>query len=55
MLFPIMDGASISIVMLLHRIIHLQATIEESKEIRKVKLKHNDKDPEMMIKYKKKV
>jgi hypothetical protein len=45
-----LDGASISMVMLLHRIIHLQATIEESNEVRKVKLKKNDKDPEMMRK-----
>ena len=37
-------------VMLLHRIVHLQATIEESNEVRKVKLKRNDKDPEMMRK-----
>jgi hypothetical protein len=43
-----LDGACISMVMLLHRIIHLQATIEESNEVRKVKLKRNDKDPEMM-------
>ena len=45
-----LDGARISMVMLLHRIIHLQATIEESNEVRKVKLKRNDKDPEMMRK-----
>jgi hypothetical protein len=45
-----LDGACISMVMLLHRIIHLQATIEESNEARKVKLKRNDKDPEMMRK-----
>ena len=45
-----LDGACISMVMLLHRIIHLQATIEESNEVRKVKLKRNDKDPEMMRK-----
>jgi hypothetical protein len=45
-----LDGACISMVMLLHRIIHLQATIEESNEVRKVKLKRNDKDPEMMKK-----
>jgi len=43
-----LDGACISMVMLLHRIIHLQATIEESNEVRRVKLKRNDKDPEMM-------
>jgi hypothetical protein len=45
-----LDGARISMVMLLHRIIHLQATIEESNEVRKVKLKRNEKDPEMMSK-----
>jgi hypothetical protein len=45
-----LDGASISMVMVLHRIIHIQATIEESNEVRKVKLKRNDKDPEMMTK-----
>ena len=45
-----LDGACISMVMLLHRIVHLQATIEESHEVRKVKLKRNNKDPEMMRK-----
>jgi hypothetical protein len=45
-----LDGASISMVMLLHRIVHLQATIEENNEVRKIKLKRNDKDPEMMRK-----
>jgi len=45
-----LDGACVSMVMLLHRIVHLQATIEESNEVRKIKLKRNDKDPEMMQK-----
>ena len=36
--------------MILHQIIHLQAKIEESDEERKIKLKSNEKDPEMMRK-----
>ena len=36
--------------MILHQIIHLQAKIEASDEERKIKLKSNDKDPEMMRK-----
>ena len=45
-----LDDASISLVMVLHRIIHLQATIEESAKERKIKLKKNEKDPDMMKK-----
>jgi hypothetical protein len=36
--------------MILHQIIHLQAKIEESDEVRKIKLKSNKKDPETMQK-----
>ena len=36
--------------MILHQIIHLQAKIEASDEERKIKLKTNEKDPEMMRK-----
>ncbi|MFX0203286.1 MAG: hypothetical protein ACFFCW_44850 [Candidatus Hodarchaeota archaeon] len=45
-----LDGASISMTMILHRIIHLKAIIEESEEVRRIKLTRNDKDPEMMRK-----
>jgi hypothetical protein len=34
-----LDGASISMVMILHKIIHLHATIEEGSEIRKIKFR----------------
>ncbi len=43
-----LGGVSTSLVMILHQIIHLQAKIEESDEERKIKLKSNEKDPEMM-------
>lgn len=45
-----LDGITISMEMLLHRIIHLQAEIEESDKVRKIFLKKNDKDQEMMDK-----
>ncbi len=45
-----LDVASISMVMILHQIIHLQATIYETDEVREIKLKKNEKDPEMMRK-----
>ncbi len=45
-----MDGNSISMVMIFHRIIHLQATIEENEKVRKIKLRENEKDPAMMKK-----
>ena len=45
-----LGGVSTSMVMILHQIIHLQAKIEESDEVRKIKLKSNKKDPKMMQK-----
>jgi len=45
-----LGGVSTSMVMILHQIIHLQAKIEESDEVRKIKLKSNKKDPETMQK-----
>lgn len=45
-----LDGVSTSMVMILHQIIHLQATIEENGEERKIKLRSNKKDPETMRK-----
>jgi len=45
-----LDGISISMAAMLHKIIHLQAVIEESDEVRKILLKKNEKDPEMMRK-----
>jgi hypothetical protein len=45
-----LDGASMSMVMLLHKIIHLHATIEESTDMREIKLRENDKDPLIMEK-----
>ena len=43
-----LDGESTSMVALLHRVIHLQATIEETKYVRKIVLKANQQDPTMM-------
>ncbi len=45
-----LGGVSTSIAMILHQVIHLQAKIEENEEERKIKLKSNEKDPEMMQK-----
>jgi len=45
-----LGGVSTSMAMIIHQIIHLQAKIEESDEERKIKLKSNEKDPEMMQK-----
>ncbi len=41
---------SISLVSLIHRVIHLYATIEESENVRKIKLQNNQQDPTMMRK-----
>lgn len=41
---------STSMVMILHQIIHLQGKVEESDKERKIKLKRNEKDLEMMRK-----
>jgi len=45
-----MDGQSMSLVNLLHRIIHLSAVIEESDETRKIIFDYNKKDSLMMVK-----
>lgn len=45
-----LGGASISMIMLIHKVIHLQAIIKEGIEIREIKLRKNDKDPQMMEK-----
>ena len=41
---------SISMNRLVHSILHLPAVVEETKEIKKVTLKYNEKDPEIMEK-----
>lgn len=45
-----LGGPSMSLVSLLHRIIHLPALIEETAETRHVRLRFNKKDPRMMTK-----
>jgi len=48
-----LDNESISMVMLLHRVIHLQGRIIENEDQRKIILQYNKKDPNMMIKLEK--
>ena len=43
-----LGGEPMSMVSLLHRIIHLQAIVEETKQIRKVKFQYNNKDKNIM-------
>jgi len=43
-----LGGEPISMVSLIHRVIHLHATIEETKDVRKVILQDNHQDPTMM-------
>jgi transposase len=43
-----LGGESISMVSLIHRVIHLHATIEETKNVRKIILQDNQQDPTMM-------
>jgi hypothetical protein len=45
-----LSGISISMGMMFHQIIHLQASIEETNTERKVELHANEKDPDMMQK-----
>jgi transposase len=45
-----LDEVSMSMIMILHKIIHLHATIEEGPETREIKLRKNDKDPQLMKK-----
>ena len=43
-----LGGEPISMVSLIHRVIHLHATIEETKDVRKIILQDNHQDPTMM-------
>jgi len=43
-----LGGEPISMVSLIHRVIHLPATIEETKNVRKIILQDNHQDPTMM-------
>ncbi len=43
-----LGGEPISMVSLIHRVIHLHATIEETENIRKITLQNNQQDPTMM-------
>ena len=45
-----LGGESISLIKLLHKIIHIRATIRESENVRKVILNYNKKDKLMMEK-----
>jgi len=48
-----LEDESLSMIMLLHRIIHLQGSIIESDSTRKITLQYNKKDPHMMKKLEK--
>lgn len=48
-----LENESISMVMLLHRVIHLQGRIKENDNQRKIVLQYNKKDPNMMKKLEK--
>ncbi len=43
-----LGGESISMISLIHRVIHLHATIEETENVRKITLQDNQQDPTMM-------
>jgi len=43
-----LGGEPISMVSLIHRVIHLHATIEETKDVREIILQDNHQDPTMM-------